>query len=110
MKDICGQLTGRFTRTVSDHISKLKAEYHEAEYNYRDSGYDRYWNKMTGLERQLEGLESLLERLRGRTEKVCKDEAQDEKIKKLKEMSDSLTDDDFTSPKMVEIIGQIRKL
>ena len=35
----------------------LKAEYHEAEGSYRDTGWDRYYTKMERLEKEIEELE-----------------------------------------------------
>ena len=37
-------------------IDSLKAEYHEAEGSYRDTGWDRYYTKMERLEKEIEEL------------------------------------------------------
>ena len=38
-------------------IDSLKAEYREAEGNYRDTGWDRYYTKMERIEKEIEELE-----------------------------------------------------
>lgn len=38
-------------------IESLQNEYHEAEGNYRDMGWDRYYTKMERLEKEIEELE-----------------------------------------------------
>ena len=41
-------------------LEKLKADYEEAEDFYRDTGYDRYYNKMKKCENQIEEMEKYL--------------------------------------------------
>lgn len=41
-------------------LEKLKAEYEEAEDFYRDTGYDRYFNKMSKCEKQINEIEEYL--------------------------------------------------
>lgn len=50
------------TNTLQHAIDKAKEDYHEAELNYRDTGYDRYWNKMQKLQQDIEELEAYQER------------------------------------------------
>lgn len=41
-------------------LEKLKEEYEEAKEFYRDTGYDRYYNKMQKCENQIEEIERYL--------------------------------------------------
>jgi hypothetical protein len=44
-------------KTVSAAIEKAKAAYAEADACYRDTGYDRYYNKMNKFGKEIEELE-----------------------------------------------------
>lgn len=48
----------RVDKILDAERTKLKEKYHEAEGNYRDTGYDRYYNMMTRAEDELEALET----------------------------------------------------
>lgn len=48
--------------TLQHAIDKAKEDYHEAELNYRDTGYDRYWNKMQKLQQDISELEAYQEK------------------------------------------------
>lgn len=48
--------------TLQHAIDRAKEEYHEAELNYRDTGYDRYWNKMQKLQQDISELEAYQEK------------------------------------------------
>ena len=47
-------------KTLNNALEKLRAEYHEAGYDYADSGWDRYFNKMSRLEDQINEIEEYL--------------------------------------------------
>lgn len=44
-------------KTLESEINKLTQEYVEAGMNFRDTGYDRYYNKMQRLEAELHELQ-----------------------------------------------------
>lgn len=45
-------------KLLSAALEKLKNDYHEADYSYRDSGYDRYFNKMEKIQKEIDEIES----------------------------------------------------
>lgn len=47
---------------IEKAIEKAKSEYAEADGNYRDTGYDRYFSKMQKKEKEIEELENYLSR------------------------------------------------
>ena len=47
-------------KVLGTALEKLKAEHEEAEDFYRDTGYDRYFNKMQKCEKQIEEIEKYL--------------------------------------------------
>lgn len=47
----------RVNSILDKAIDSLKAEYREAEGNYRDTGWGRYYTKMERLEKEIEELE-----------------------------------------------------
>ena len=47
---------------IEKAIEKAKTEYQEADGSYRDTGYDRYYNKMSKLGAEIEELEAYLRR------------------------------------------------
>lgn len=47
-------------KTLNNALEKLRAEYHEAQYDYADSGWDRYFNKMSCLGDQINEIEEYL--------------------------------------------------
>lgn len=47
-------------KTLGKALEKLKSDYEEAEDFYRDTGYDRYYNKMKRSEEQINEIEEYL--------------------------------------------------
>ncbi|MDE6053391.1 MAG: hypothetical protein K2G55_06470 [Lachnospiraceae bacterium] len=47
-------------KTLNNALEKLRAEYREAQRDYADSGYDRYFNKMNRCEKQIDEIEEYL--------------------------------------------------
>ena len=47
-------------KTLNNALEKLREEYSEAQYDYADSGSDRYFNKMSRLEDQINEIEKYL--------------------------------------------------
>jgi NAD-dependent DNA ligase len=45
---------------LEKRIEKAKEEYMEAEGSYRDTGYDRYFNKMQRLEKEIDEIEGFM--------------------------------------------------
>lgn len=95
-------------------IARLKEEYDEAQGNYGDTGYDRYYKKMCKTEDAIEELEKFLY-----GDAMAKDKARryENMYNELKEglyfvnkMIDNLTDDDFTSPRVNEIINHLQRM
>lgn len=48
-------------KTLNNALEKLRAEYHEARYDYADSGWDRDFHKMTRREDQINEIEAYME-------------------------------------------------
>ena len=95
-------------------ISKFEEEYLEAEGNYRDLGYDRYYNKMERLKDEINKLECFADSV-----SVWRDAAMTYKhqidkneltMMQIKSLIKQLTDDDFTSPRIAELIEKFRRL
>lgn len=95
-------------------LEKLNNQYDEALMNYQDTGYDRYYNKMGRVEQQIEELTKFIE-----GDAIAKSEANRYKrmYQEIKDilfyinsMIDNLTDDDFTSPGVNQIIDQLQKM
>lgn len=95
-------------------LEKLNVQYDEALMNYQDTGYDRYYNKMGKVEKEIEELEAFIN-----GDAIAKGEAARYKrmYKELTDnlfyvnkMLDNLTDDDFTSPRVNQIIDQLQKM
>lgn len=95
-------------------LDKLNNAYDEALMNYQDTGYDRYYNKMGKVEEQIEELTKFID-----GDAIAKSEASRYKrmYKEIKDnlyfinaMLDNLTDDDFTSPRVNQIIDQLQKM
>ena len=49
-------------KTVSAALEKARTQYEDARGSYNDTGYDKYWNKMSRLEAEIDELEKYLER------------------------------------------------
>lgn len=45
---------------ITQAIEKNRKAYTEADANYRDTGYDRYWNKMQKLDAEYEELKTFI--------------------------------------------------
>lgn len=61
-------------KTLNAAISKLEAEMDEARRNYNDTGYDRYFNKMSKCEVEIEEIKAYLKRDEAPVEKVTTEE------------------------------------
>lgn len=60
-------------KTLNNALEKLWAEYHEARYDYADSGWDRDFNKMTRRENQINEIEAYLKPKREMTSEESKE-------------------------------------
>lgn len=49
-------------REIEKALTKAKAEYERAESFYRDTGYDRYFNKMQRYEKEISDIEEYLQK------------------------------------------------
>ena len=63
---------------INKAINKNRAKYQEADASYRDTGYDRYFNKMKKLDAEYEELTAFLEK--------DKEEISVSEIKELREL------------------------
>lgn len=63
---------------ITQAMERNRKSYSEADKNYKDTGYDRYWNKMQKLDIEYEELKSFIH--------VDKMEVTPETIKKLREL------------------------
>lgn len=70
--------------TLQHAIDRAKEEYHEAELNYRDTGYDRYWNKMQKLQQDISELEAYQEKDLLISQSAIENEKLRAKVKELK--------------------------
>lgn len=68
---------------ITQAMEKNRKQYVEADANYRDTGYDRYWNKMQKLDIEYEELKTFLH-----GEKI---EVTPETIRKLRELQAKVT-------------------
>lgn len=68
---------------ITQAMEKNRKQYVEADDNYRDTGYDRYWNKMQKLDIEYDELKTFLH-----GEKI---EVTPETIRKLRELQAKVT-------------------
>jgi len=47
-------------KVLEKELENLRAKYHEAEYSYADTGQDKYFNKMSIYEKQINEIEEYL--------------------------------------------------
>ena len=72
-------------KTIAAALDKAKAEYTEDEGSFNDTGYDRYYNKMSKLEAEIADLKEYLNRdnaIREAIEEKKRTRAELEEIKK----------------------------
>lgn len=93
---------------------KFVNEFLESEGNYRDTGYDRYYNKMEKLKDEINKLECFVD-----STSIWRDQAMSYKrqlekdemtMMQIKSLINQLTDEDFTSPRISELIEKFRRL
>ncbi len=60
-------------KTLNNVLEKIRADYHEAQRDYDDSGYDRYFNKMGRIEKQIDEIEEYLRPKREITPAECEE-------------------------------------
>ena len=99
----------RATAIITKAIEKNRKAYEEADGSYRDTGYDRYWNKMQRLDAEYEELKAFLH-----TEE--KNEVQPDTIRKLYELQRKVKNiksnwdyvyHDFNLPATPQVVGII---
>lgn len=61
-------------KVLNAALEKLKAEHEEAEDFYRDTGYDRYFNKMQKCESQIKEIEKYLGESKGEKKDITASE------------------------------------
>lgn len=92
-------------------IEKLGAKREEAEGNYRDTGYGRYYNKMIECDETIEELENFIN---GHVEEANRYKRLyhelNDRLFFVRKMVNNLTDDDFTSPRVNEILKEVARL
>lgn len=94
--------------------AKLKEKYHEAQMNYQDTGISRYYNQMCKYEDALEELEKFINgadiaKADAKRYKRMYEELSDS-LYYIRTMMNNLTDEDFTSPRVAEILNQLARL
>lgn len=92
---------------ITQAMEKNRKAYLEAEESYRDTGYDRYWNKMKRLDTEYEELKHFLrpdEKVEVRPETILKLDELQSKVKNIKSKWEYLCAD-LNIPVTVDVIG-----
>lgn len=94
---------------ITQAIEKNRKAYEEADGSYRDTGYDRYWNKMQRLDAEYEELKAFLhpqEKTEVSPETIRKLYELQRKVKNIKSNWDYVYYD-FNLPSTPQVVGII---
>lgn len=92
---------------ITQAIEKNRKAYVEADGNYRDTGYDRYWNKMQKLDAEYEELKAFLhpeEKIEVQPDTILKLDELQHSVKNIKSKWDYICQD-FNLPATPDVIG-----
>ena len=92
---------------ITQAIEKNRKAYIEADGNYRDTGYDRYWNKMQKLDAEYEELKAFLhpeEKIEVQPDTILKLDELQHSVKNIKSKWDYICQD-FNLPATPDVIG-----
>lgn len=92
---------------ITQAIEKNRKAYAEAAGNYRDTGYDRYWNKMQKLNTEYEELKAFLhpeEKIEVQLDTRLKLDELQHSVKNIKSKWDYICRD-FNLPATSDVIG-----